>query len=338
MKLFIQIPCYNEADHLPMTLSQIPHRIPGIDEIKILVIDDGSTDNTADVARQQGVHHLVRMKKNSGLARVFTAGLDACLRLGADIIVNTDADNQYQGADIIKLLQPILDGTADVVVGDRNTKDVQHFSYTKKRLQTIGSWVVRQVSGTDIMDATSGFRAFTREAALQMNVISQFTYTLETIIQSGKKNLAITHVSVRTNDKMRESRLFKSNWDYIKKSAATIVRIYTMYEPLKMFSYIGALIFASGFLIGVRFLIFYFFNSGSGHIQSLILAAVLMMLGFQVFILGLMADIIGSNRQLIENVLYRVRKIQLALKIETTDPPTTAQPTSRSPRKRKNAR
>jgi glycosyltransferase involved in cell wall biosynthesis len=335
LKLLIQIPCYNEADHLPLTLAQIPRRIPGVDEIQILVIDDGSTDDTAEVARKSGVHHLVRMKQNSGLARVFMAGLDACLRLGADIIVNTDADNQYHGADIIKLLQPILDGTADVVVGDRNTQDVRHFSYTKKKLQIIGSWVVRQVSGTDISDATSGFRAFTREAALQMNVVSQFTYTLETIIQSGKKNLAITHVPVRTNEKIRESRLFNSNWGYIKKSVATIVRIYTMYEPLKMFSYISGLVFMSGFLIGIRFLIFYFFDNGSGHIQSLILAAVLMMLGFQIFILGLMADIIGSNRQLIENVLYRVRRIQLAMNIDAIDQQASEPSNSRSRRRKK---
>jgi glycosyltransferase involved in cell wall biosynthesis len=311
LKLYIQIPCFNEAEHLPLTLSQLPKHIRGIDEIRFLVIDDGSTDNTAEVARKLGVHYVVRMKKNKGLARVFMAGLDACLRLGADIIVNTDADNQYRGEDIKALIQPILDGKADVVIGDRKTKDVHHFSNSKKRLQALGSWAVRQVSGTDIPDATSGFRAFTRDAALQMNVVSQFTYTLETIIQAGKKSLAITHVPVRTNEQVRESRLFTGNWSYIKKSVATIARIYTMYEPLKMFSYIGSAIFAIGFLIGLRFLIFYFFDHGAGHIQSLILTAILMLVGFQIFVLGLMADIIGSNRQLIENVLYSVRKIQL---------------------------
>lgn len=311
MKLIIQIPCYNEAETLPVTLANLPKQIDGIDGIEILVVDDGSVDNTVQVARALGVHHIVRLNRNKGLAAGFTAGLDACLRLGADVIVNTDADNQYSGQDIAKLVEPILNHQADLVVGDRNTGDIEHFSWTKKRLQWLGSWFIRQVSGAAIPDATSGFRALSRDAALRMNVLSKFTYTLETIIQAGKKNIAMTHVPVGVNPKLRESRLFSSNWSYIKKSLATIVRIYTMYEPLKMFSYIGGALFGLGLVIGLRFLYYYVFTGGAGHIQSLILAAVLMIVGFQIIVVGLVADIIGSNRQLIENILYRVRKMEL---------------------------
>jgi len=311
VKLIIQIPCFNEAEILPLTLADLPRQIPGVDEIEVLIIDDGSSDETTEVARRSGVHHIVRMTKNKGLANGFMAGLDASLRLGADIIVNTDADNQYNGADIPNLVRPILDGQAEMVIGDRQTDEIHHFSWMKKRLQNLGSWVVRQVSATEIPDATSGFRALSREAALQMNVISRFTYTLETIIQAGKKNLAVSHVPVRTNSKLRESRLFKGNWNYIKRSIATITRIYTMYEPLKMFSYIGGTVFGVGFLIGLRFLYYFITTGGAGHIQSLILAAVLLMIGFQVFIIGLVADLIGFNRRLIESTLYRVRRLEL---------------------------
>ncbi|HNR67320.1 MAG TPA: glycosyltransferase family 2 protein [bacterium] len=310
MKLIIQIPCFNEAATLPLTLKDLPRKIEGVDTVEILVIDDGSTDNTYEVARQLGVDHIVRMTKNQGLAKAFVTGLDACLRLKADIIVNTDADNQYAGCDIPLLIDPILHGSADVVIGDRQTDGIGHFSWTKKRLQSLGSWAVRQLSGTQVADATSGFRAISREAALQMNVLSRFTYTLETIIQAGKKNLAITDVPVHTNSQVRKSRLFSSNWSYIKRSIATITRIYTLYEPLKIFSYIGALIFAVGLIIGLRFIYFYLFYSGSGHIQSLILAAVLLIVGFQVFIMALLADLISFNRQLLENVLYRLRKME----------------------------
>lgn len=311
MKLIIQIPCYNEAETLPITLSHLPKQIDGIDAIEVLVVDDGSVDDTVRVAREQGVHHIVRLNHNKGLATGFTAGLDACLRLGADIIVNTDADNQYAGHDISKLVAPILHHQADLVIGDRNTGEIEHFSWTKKRLQWLGSWFIRQLSGSTIPDATSGFRALSRDAALRMNVLSKFTYTLETIIQAGKKNMAMTHVPVKINPQLRESRLFSNNWSYIKKSLATIVRIYTMYEPLKMFSYIGGAVFGFGLLIGLRFLYYYLSEGGGGHVQSLILAAVLLIVGFQIIIMGLIADIIGSNRQLIENVLYRVRKIEL---------------------------
>ncbi len=311
MKLIIQIPCYNEANVLPLTLADLPRQLEGIDSIETLVIDDGSTDDTVEIARKSGVDHIVQLTKNQGLAKAFMVGLDACLRLKADIIVNTDADNQYQANYIEKLVEPIVNNQADVVVGDRNTSAVEDFSWTKKRLQGLGSWVVRQVSGTKVADATSGFRALSRDAALQMNVLSKFTYTLETIIQAGKKNLAMVDIPVKTNNKLRESRLFSSNWRYIKQSVATMTRIYTLYEPLKAFSYIGGFLFLCGLLIGFRFLYFYITEGGAGHIQSLILTAILLMLGFQIFIMGLIADIIGFNRQLIENVLYRIRKMEL---------------------------
>lgn len=310
MKLIIQIPCYNEEQTLPITLADLPRHIDGIDEIEYLIINDGSNDRTVDVAREHGAHHVISFPKNKGLAKGFMAGVDACLRLGADIIVNTDADNQYSGADIAKLVQPIVKGEAELVIGDRQTNGIHHFSWFKKRLQNWGSWVVRQVSDTTVPDAASGFRALSREAALQINVVSEFTYTLETIIQAGKKNLAISHVPVRTNGKLRESRLFRSNWNYIKRSFGTIARIYTMYEPIKMFSLIGGLLFGLGVLIGLRFVFYYITSGGAGHVQSLILTAVLLILGFQVFVLGLVADMIGSNRRLIENALYRLKKLE----------------------------
>ncbi len=310
MNLIIQIPCYNEEQTLPVTLADLPRQIDGVDKIEYLIINDGSTDRTVEVAKEHGVHHIVSFRNNKGLAKGYMAGLDACLRLGADIIVNTDADNQYNGADIAALVQPIINGEAEMVIGDRQTDGIEHFSWFKKRLQNLGSWVVRQVSGTRVPDATSGFRALSRDAAMQMNVVSKFTYTLETIIQAGKKNLAITHVPIRTNEKLRESRLFRGNYNYIKRSVATIARIYTMYEPLKMFATIGGLLFGGGLLIGLRFVYFYFTTGGAGHIQSLILAAILLLLGFQIFFLGLVADIIGSNRQLIESTLYRIKKIE----------------------------
>jgi len=310
LKLIIQIPCYNEETTLPVTIADLPRHIDGIDTIEFLIINDGSSDRTVDVARELGVHHVISFPKNKGLAKGFMAGIDAGLRLGADIIVNTDADNQYNGADIAKLVEPIVKGEAEFVIGDRQTNGIHHFSWFKKRLQNLGSWVVRQVSDTTVPDATSGFRALSREAALQMNVVSEFTYTLETIIQAGKKNLAISHVPIRTNGKLRESRLFRGNWNYIKRSFATIARIYTMYEPLKMFSFIGAILFGLGVIIGLRFIYFYITTGGAGHIQSLILTAVLLLLGFQIFILGLVADMIGSNRRLIENALYRLKKME----------------------------
>ncbi len=308
VKLIIQIPCYNEEESLPVTVADLPRRIDGIDVIEYLVIDDGSQDRTSEVARELGVHHILRFTNNKGLARGFSAGIERCLALGADIIVNTDADNQYYGGDIATLVKPILEGRADMVVGDRNTGDISHFSPIKKQLQTFGSWVVRQLSGTEVPDTTSGFRAYSREAALRMNVVSEFTYTLETIIQAGKQAVAITHVPIRTNPMLRESRLFSSMFSYIKRSAATMLRVYTMYEPLKMFTYAGVLLMGLGMIPAVRFVVYYLMGDSGGHIQSLIFSAILVILGFQVFILGVVADLIGANRKLIENVLYLVRK------------------------------
>jgi glycosyltransferase involved in cell wall biosynthesis len=312
VKLIIQIPCLNEEQTLPVTLKDLPKQIDGVDEIETLVIDDGSTDNTVEVARKHGVTHIVRLTNRKGLAEAFMAGLDACLKLGADIIVNTDGDNQYRGSDIARLIKPILRGKADMVVGDRQVERVVYFSPIKKKLQKLGSWVVRHVSNTSVPDATSGFRAYSREAALRLNIISRFTYTLETIIQAGKKNIALSHVKVATNGKLRESRLFQSIPSYIKRSIGTMLRIYTMYEPLKTFVKIGALIFSAGFFVSLRFLWYYLFvDGGKGHVQSLILSAVLMLIGFQVGLIGLVADLISGNRRLIEDCLYRVKKIEM---------------------------
>ncbi|MBP1603563.1 MAG: family 2 glycosyl transferase [Acidobacteria bacterium] len=310
-KLIIQIPCLNEAATLPATLADLPRTVPGIDRVEVLIVDDGSTDGTSAVARAHGVDHIVRFTRRKGLAAAFTAGIDACLRHGADYIVNTDGDNQYSGRDIPLLLGPLLAGSADIVIGDRKIQDVEHMSPGKKRLQRIGSWVVRQVSGTKVPDTTSGFRAYTREAALRLSIVSEFSYTLESIILAGKKRIAVAHVPVATNPRLRESRLFGSTWTYLKASAATIVRIYAMYEPLKVFSFIGLVIFTAGFLISIRFLYYYVTGAGLGHLQSLILSAVLLIVGFQVGLIGLVADVISGNRKLIEDVLYRVKKLEL---------------------------
>ena len=312
MKLVIQIPCLNEAETLPATLADLPRSIPGIDTIEILIVDDGSTDRTSEVARAHGAHHVVRFLRRKGLAAAFVAGIDASLRAGADIIVNTDADNQYSGSDIAELVAPLLSGRAEIVIGDRNIKTIRHMSWPKKVLQRLGSWVVRQVSGTKVPDTTSGFRAYTREAALRMTIVSEFSYTLESIIQAGKRRMAIAHVEVGTNARTRPSRLFDSIWSYLKNSGATIVRIYAMYEPLKIFTYIGGTVLLAGFAISVRFLYFYLFtNAADGKIQSLILSAVLMIVGFQVMLIGLLADVISGNRKLVEDILYRVRRMEL---------------------------
>jgi glycosyltransferase involved in cell wall biosynthesis len=312
-KLIIQIPCLNEAQTLPATLADLPRSIPGVDVIEVLIIDDGSRDGTADVARACGVHHVVRLRRNQGLAAAFRAGIDACLKLGADLIVNTDADNQYAGHEIPKLLAPLLRGEADICIGDRNIAELRHMSWRKRQLQALGSWVVRQVSNTSVPDTTSGFRAYTREAALRMTIVSDFSYTLESIIQAGKKRMAIAHVPIAVNPRTRESRLFDSVFSYIKRSSATIVRIYAMYEPLKVFTYIGLTIFAVGFFISLRFLYYYVtsFTGGGRYLQSLIYAAVLMIVGFQVLLIGLLADLISANRKLLEDLLYRVRSLEL---------------------------
>ncbi len=312
-KLIIQIPCLNEAETLPGTVRDLPRAIPGIDVIEYLVVDDGSTDDTVGVAQRAGVHHVVRFRRRKGLAAAFRAGIDAALKLGADFIVNTDGDNQYAGDDIATLVAPLLAGKADIVIGDRNIQALEHMSAMRKRLQQLGSWVVRQVSNTKVPDTTSGFRAYTREAALRMTIVSEFSYTLESIIQAGKKRMAIAHVPIRTNHRTRRSRLFDSVWTYIKASAATIVRIYAMYEPLKVFGSIGLFVFLAGVAIGVRFLYFYYYDTfaARGHLQSLILSAVLMIVGFQVALIGLLADVISGNRKLIEDVLYRVRRLEI---------------------------
>jgi glycosyltransferase involved in cell wall biosynthesis len=309
-KLIIQIPCLNEAQTLPSTLADLPKAIPGIDTIEVLVIDDGSRDGTSDVARACGVDHIVRLRRNKGLAAAFTAGIDAGLKSGADFIVNTDADNQYAGADIPKLLAPLLRGEADICIGDRNIAELRHMSWRKRRLQALGSWVVRQVSGTSVPDTTSGFRAYTREAALRMTIVSEFSYTLESIIQAGKKRMAIAHVPVAVNPRTRESRLFDSIFSYIKRSGATIVRIYAMYEPLKVFTYVGAAIVAVAILGLARYGYYALRYEAFKHTGSLIASAVLLNVGFLVLLMGLLADTISGVRKLVEDLLYRVRSLE----------------------------
>ena len=311
MKLVIQIPCYNEAQTLPAALEALPRSLPGFDEIDVLVIDDGSTDGTSDVARQHGVRHVVRFRRNRGLARAFSAGIDAAVRLGADVIVNTDADNQYCAEDIPRLVGPILDGSADMVVGDRQIGSAGHCSAGKKVLQRFGSFVVRLASDTTIPDTTSGFRALSREAALRLFVVNDFTYTLETIIQAGQRDWAVTHVPIRTNPQSRPSRLFRSIPQYIRRSAGTILRIYTMYRPLRAFFLGAALCFLVGLGLFTRFLVYWIVEPGqSGHVQSLIVAAVFFIAAFQLALSGVVADLIAANRKMLEEVLYRVRKVE----------------------------
>ena len=312
MKLIVQIPCYNEEATLPQTVADIPRAISGVDQVEILIIDDGSNDRTVDVAREIGVDHIIRNKTNKGLARSFGIGMDACLRLGADIIVNTDGDNQYAGQDIPKLVRPILDGTADVVVGDRQTDTIEHFSWTKKRIQSIGSAGIRAFSGIDVPDAVSGFRAISRDAALQMNIVSPFSYTIEMLIQAGRKHMAVTSVPVGTNPKTRESRLFKSVPEFLEQSLTTLLRIYSMYHPLRVFVLIGLVLSLAGAVPIIRFLVFFFAGEGAGHIQSLIIGGALLVIGFVTFLIGMVADLINYNRQLIEMTLEKVRRLELS--------------------------
>jgi len=311
MKLIVQIPCYNEEETLPQTVADIPRQINGIDSVEILIVDDGSSDRTVEVARELGVEHIVVNKRNQGLAASFRNGLDMCLKLGADIIVNTDGDNQYAGADIPKLIAPILAGTADIVIGDRQTDTIEHFSKGKKLLQKMGSGLVRSLSGTDVPDVVSGFRAYSRDAALQMNIVSSFSYTIETVIQAGSKQLAVTSVPVETNAKTRESRLFKSIPRFVERQINTIVRMYSMYKPLRFFLLIGSILTLIGVIPIVRFLFFYFSGEGGGHVQSLILGGTFLILGFVTFLMALLADLVGFNRQLIEVVLEKIRRIEL---------------------------
>lgn len=311
MKLIVQIPCYNEEQTLPLTVRDIPRQIDGVDQVEILVIDDGSTDKTISVAKEIGVDHIAMNIRNTGLATTFFVGLNASLKLGADIIVNTDGDNQYRGQDIPKLIAPILKGEADMVIGDRNTDKMPHFSGSKRKLQKLGSYMVRLLSDTDVLDAVSGFRAFSREAAMQTNIVTDFSYTIETIIQGSNKRMVIANVPIGTNPETRESRLFNNVPRFIARSIATMIRSFTMYRPLRVFLYIGLLFILGGLVPSVRFLIYFLAGESSGHIQSLILAAILFITGFQVLMIGLVADIISLNRRLIEETLLRVKRIEL---------------------------
>ncbi len=308
MKLIIQIPCLNEEETLPIALADLPTSLPGIDEIEVLVIDDGSTDRTVEVARAHGVHHVVGFSRNKGLARGFMLGIQSCLERGADIIVNTDADNQYRGADIARLVAPIVEGTADVVIGARPISTVKHFSLTKKMLQKMGSAVVKIVSGTQVHDAPSGFRAFSRDAALRLNVFSKYTYTLETIIQAGQKNMTIISVPIRVNEDLRPSRLVRSITSYVRRSITTIIRMFVVYRPFRFFMIVGAVVFLAGFAVGVRFVYWYLQGKGGGMIQSLILAAVLLMMGFHTMLLGFVADLLAVNRKLLEELQLAERR------------------------------
>jgi glycosyltransferase involved in cell wall biosynthesis len=327
MKLIIQIPCFNEEQTLPETLRDLPREIPGIDEVEWLVIDDGSTDRTVEVARAGGVEHIVRLTNNRGLAAGFQAGLDACLKLGADVIVNTDADNQYVGADIPKLLGPILEGRADMVVGDRETDKIEHFSPVKKMLQRWGSAVVRRASDTDVPDTTSGFRAYNREAALQIQVVSKFTYTLESIIQAGKMLVAVDHVPIRTNAKLRESRLFPSTAAYVRRNGVSIFRIYALYEPLRLFLMAAAVAALVGAVIWARFLWFVIDGKGNGHVQSLILGSTMFIVAVQLAALGVVGDILAGSRVLQQRILERVRRVELHVGVEPSHYEPGAKPT-----------
>ena len=310
MKLIIQIPCFNEEATLGLTLSELPRQIPGIDQIERLIINDGSTDRTLEVAREHGVEHIVSFPRNQGLARAFLAGIETSLAAGADIIVNTDADNQYCADDIPKLIQPILDGKAEIVIGARDIAATAHFSATKKMLQRIGSWVVRFVSRTDVVDPPSGFRAFSRDAAMRLNVLSKYSYTLETVIQAGQKNIAITSVSIRTNPPLRPSRLMKSTSSYVMHSIWAILRIFMSYSPLRFFIALGSVPFVLGLVLMARWLFIHLSGTPKTHVPSLVVAAVLLLSGVQLVIVGLVADLLSVNRKLLEDIQLRMRRLE----------------------------
>lgn len=311
MKLIIQIPCHNEAQVIKDTIKSLPATMDGFDDIEYLIVDDGSDDGTAAIALAAGAHHIVSLPGHMGLAAAFTNGLDACIKLGADVIVNTDADNQYHAEDICLLVKPILDGRAQIVVGDRGVATSQNFSVYKRLLQRMGSWVVTQVSGMSIPDATSGFRALSKEAALRTLVLNDYSYTLETLIQAGANRMPVEYVKVRTNPQTRPSRLMRNIPHYLANSLATIIRSYTMYRPLRVFSILGGLFILFGLGLAGRFLYFYFIGQGSGHIQSVVLSGVLLIVGFQVILIGLVADLMGFNRKILEEILYRIRYVDL---------------------------
>ena len=331
MKLIIQIPCWNEEEQLPGTLADLPRQVPGFDVVEWLIIDDGSTDATVDVARAAGVDHIVRLTNNKGLAAGFQAGLDACLKLGADVVVNTDADNQYSALDIPLLVAPIVAGKADMVVGDRETDSIEHFSPLKKRLQKLGSWVVRQASDTDVPDTTSGFRAYNREAAIQMAVVSKYTYTLETIIQAGKLLVATDHVPIRTNEQTRESRLFPSMGSYVRRNAVAITRIYAQYEPLKVFMTLALALFVLALIPWTRFFIAYVSGDGAGHVQSLIFGAVLFNASVVLAALGIIGDLLYGQRIMSQRIFERVRRIELQLDVPPSHYEPGALPTAQEP-------
>jgi glycosyltransferase involved in cell wall biosynthesis len=319
MKLIIQIPCYNEETTLPDVVRDLPRQIPGVDVVEYLVIDDGSTDMTVEKARELGVHHVIRVRPNRGLANAFQVGIDACLERGADIVVNTDGDNQYCGEDIPRLIEPILRGEAEIVIGERPIGTTEHFSPAKKALQRLGSWFVRQLSRTDVRDAPSGFRAFSRDALIRLNLLNDYTYTIESIIQAGRKRIPITNVRIRTNPKTRDSRLMRSLPSYIAHSLATMLRVWLTYSAMRVFLAAASVFILVGLALGVRFLYFFAASRGQGHVQSLILAAILLFVGFQLVAIGLLADMLSTNRMLIERTGYERRRERRSGQDQTTD-------------------